>query len=718
VLLIATAVGCATCRRARCPLLELLVVDAAGNTAACGTPANGACHRGTSQLNPKPCRCADDHLPEVLRAQVGALRTVLAKGWRVLGAVHGDTPSISDALHEVQASGIKRLIVIPMHPQFSPSLGAADLDELYACLGRMALDLHIEVRSSWYDDSAFIDATAHRLHAFATSHALHPRNAILAFQARAPQGDHSRYREQVAATADLVRRRLGWPANLTTTIYGDIGTMSCALDSLADNVEALDPGSARSVLVCPISDLSRRSCEHAVCEAAYRAVLSARTVYLCAAANDSDEFIRALAQLVRRPRHSAYDLAHEPAPLFPTVDAGANVEREAGSLFMIGVESSGALGHGQGPAVHYSSAQDFRRVKRPHLETLDLLRHAVQCCEVRECWIWNTCTRFELYGWLPRDVHPRARRETIERLVALAFPTADPGRMNILTGRQARLHMLRTAAGLNSHLIGDAEVVDQLDAARRAAEHAGSAAGLTNDLVDETVQSVRELREQTPWRDFENRYCATVLSRLADRLADPIGRGRILVVGGSTTSCSILETLVRNFHVPRERLSLIYRGHRKGALVRRLHNAAGEGNVTIIESYTDPAVLHAVARADLVFLGIDQREPVATAHDLKACRDLGQRPLTVLDFNTFGSVVHAANAPGLEFITAAEIDTGIDAFNAEALGRPEFAPALAAAEAWIAAKAGVPTTAGGAQEAVGGTRGRVAHPDAVCETVP
>jgi protoheme ferro-lyase len=644
----------------------------------------------------------DDHLPEVLRSQVAALRKSIGKGWHVLAAVHGDSPSIADAMREVEALGIDRLIVIPMHPQFGSALGAAQLDELYACLRRMKLDLHIEVRSSWHDDAAFIDAAAHRLHAFATSHGLSPRNSVLVFQARAPQGNGDRYRSQVAATAELVRERLGWPANLAATVYGDVGTTACCLEDLTDQVDAIDPSGARSVIGCPISDLSRRACEHSVCQAAYRAVLGVRNVQLCPAANDAEEFIKALAQLVRRPRHSAYDLTHAPEPLFPNVNVSADVTREVGSLFMVGMETTGAMGRGQGPLLHYSSPADFRAVKRPHLETIDLLRHAAQCSDVRECWIWNTCTRYEFYGWFPVGATARSRQQTIDAVKAMVFPTADPSRINVLTGPAARAHMLRTASGLNSHLIGDAEVVDQLDASRRAAEHAGSAGQLSNDLVDDTIDAVRLLRQETAWRNLDNRYCATVLARLAERLADPIARGQIMVIGGSTTSCSILETLIKDFRVPRERLSLIYRGRRKGALVRRLHNATGEGQVTIVESYTDPAVLGAIARSDLVFLGIDQREPIASGTDLVECRDLCERPLTVLDFNTFGSITASPLGGGvgrggrnslgamlgLDFLTAQEIDAGIDAFNGDATAKPDFAGSLASAESWIARHCG------------------------------
>jgi protoheme ferro-lyase len=674
VLLIASAIGCTTCRRDRCPLYELLVIDA---------HAARACGRSDSDARPPT---SELDLPASLRSQVAGLRRQLGKAWHVLGAVHGDSPSIADALREVEILGVERLVVIPMHPQFGPSFAGAQLDELYACLRRLKLELHIEVRTSWHDDSAFIDATAARLFAFANAEGLTPRNAMLVFQARLPEQDTARYREQVAATAELVRQRLGWPQNLAATVFGDVSTAPNVLDDLAEQADALDPGASRRVLVCPITDLSRRPCEHSVCASAYRAAMPARVVELCPAANDHEDFIKALAQLARRPRHSAYDLAHRPEPLFPRIDVSEDVEREIGSLIMIGAEVEGALGQGQGPGLRYTSPADFRAIKRTHLETIDLLRHAAQCADIRECFIWNTCTRFELYAWLP-SAQP-AQRKTLERLAALAFPGANPRTLNVLAGPAARAHMLRTAAGLNSRLIGDAEVVDQLDACRRAGEHAGAAGPLTNDLVDDVIRAVRGLREATQWRAFDNRYCATVISRLADRLKAPMA-GQILIIGGSTTSCSIMETLIRQFRVPRERISLIYRGRRKGSLVKRLHNAAGEGQVTIVESYTDPLVLRAIAKSDLVFLGIDQREAIATSNDLLGCRDLSARALTVLDFNTFGSIKPASTARGLDFLTAKEIDAGIGAFNDDATTRPDFASALAQAEVWVAQHAGV-----------------------------
>ncbi len=351
---------------------------------------------------------------------------------------------------------------------------------------------------------------------------------------------------------------------------------------------------------------------------------------------------------------------------------------------MVGIQTRATLGPGDGPALRYCSQEAFRALRREHSETAALMRQA-HAAGLRECLIWKTCSRFELYGWPTASL-------TARQLALLTFPQADPTEINILVGAAARTHMLRTAAGLNSHLVGDAEVVDQLDASRRAAQHAGTALAQTDALVDDTIAAAARLREETPWRQFEHRYCAAALSRLVP--AASLSRN-ILVIGGSTTSASILETLVDSFKVPPASIRLIYRGWRKGVLARRLHTSIGAGHVTAVEAYTDPTDLAAIADADLVFLGIDQREPIAALDDFK------HLPITIFDFNTFGSLrppspprggpewgwqdsLSSAAPDAFTYLCAKQIDHAIDSFNLETTLRPDFAQALAAAESWIA----------------------------------
>ena len=69
--------------------------------------------------------------------------------------------------------------------------------------------------------------------------------------------------------------------------------------------------------------------------------------------------------------------------------------------------------------------------------------------------------------------------------------------VNVLHGADAWHYLMRTAAGLNSGLPGEREVLQQLQAAGRLARRAGTAGSLTDHLLAEVAQHERQLREQT-----------------------------------------------------------------------------------------------------------------------------------------------------------------------------------------------------------------------------
>lgn len=631
---------------------------------------------------------AEDPLGAVAAERAAALERALPKGWRVLHAIHGGQPSISEALRTVREFGIERLVVIPMRPEFSRAVTGSELAELYRCLGESGSDVHVEVRSWWHDDTGYIDAHARLIHDCASGRGLTPLNSVLVFWAETttPDGAGAALEARhVADGAELLRRRLGWPAERATTLITGAHRPGAEVSTLLGAVDSLGADGETAVLICPLTHMGRGVQLAGELESLlgpYRSE-GGGPAHVCPAPDASGEFIKALSLLVRRGRQSTADLRNEPAPLFAPVDVRAVVEKEVGTLIMAGVCVRCPLGAGSGPALHHCDVNDLRRFKRPHLETIALLRRVAESMGVRECWIWNTCSRYELYAWMPAGATPEVCRAALTRAMDEVLGPGAARQANLLSGRAAWRHAFRTAAGLNSAMIGDAEVVEQLRAARGAAQYAGTAGELTDGFIEGIAGAVRELRDSTPWGRYEHHYCDVALSRLTPLVQGDITKARCLVVGGSTTSCSALESLVGRFRVPRRNLSLIYRGHRKGALVKRLHSAVGEGAVAVVDDYSSPEVLKAIADADLVVFALDQRQAAFTTRALAACRDLGSRPLTVVDFNTFGSVAADGPVPGLRLVDAASIDDEVSIFNRELVVDQHLATAVHEAEVWI-----------------------------------
>jgi glutamyl-tRNA reductase len=254
-----------------------------------------------------------------------------------------------------------------------------------------------------------------------------------------------------------------------------------------------------------------------------------------------------------------------------------------------------------------------------------------------------------------------------------------------LFGREAWHHLARTVTGLNSGLPGDKDIVEQLQSAYRLAERAGTARPWSKRLVEQALALERSVRAETAWGRYDPGYCYAALARIqaASRLDLP--NCRHVVIGGSSTSRSVLETLAERFGVQHTQMSLVYRNHHGGQL-KLLRKAIGNGRRVKVNTYTERAVGKAIAEADVVYFGIDRDEKVLDAETLRSLRDFSERPLTIIDFNTFGSTKAVATVDGVTLWSAAQLESEVAAFAKEMCTEGSFAQALEETEVWIATR--------------------------------
>ena len=147
-------------------------------------------------------------LTEITLAQAAALRARLGGDVPVGVGMRNWRPFIKDALGELEASGVRRVIGIPMAPQFSTLSVQKYIDAAQSALSPGPPGLQFDPVRSFHAHPLLIDAFAERLRAAApaddelivfTAHSL-PARVIEA-------GDG--YAEEVAATARGVRSRTG-----------------------------------------------------------------------------------------------------------------------------------------------------------------------------------------------------------------------------------------------------------------------------------------------------------------------------------------------------------------------------------------------------------------------------------------------------------------------------------------------------------------------------
>jgi glutamyl-tRNA reductase len=211
------------------------------------------------------------------------------------------------------------------------------------------------------------------------------------------------------------------------------------------------------------------------------------------------------------------------------------------------------------------------------------------------------------------------------------------------------------------------------------AAYTGAASTRAQALIDEVADVVRAVREGTSWGHQMREYTHVALDGVLSN--QPLAGKRCLVIGGSTTSCSVLRYLVERGVAP-DRLTIAYRGEGRRRLVQQVRQIAGEGATRLrLGAYDAPELRTALCNADLVFLGIDRAEPILSPSGLQ--RD-GSHPLTILDFNTHPSTHGLATQPGVTLIEAHAIAQAVEEAARASLRDPMFHQAAIDAERAIA----------------------------------
>jgi len=592
---------------------------------------------------------------------VAAVAAALPAGWSVFGTRYECRKTLAQTLRAVTQGGARDVVVVPMHPQFSTVTTGAIVRDLYGFLEREGHDLNIAVRAAWYDDAGYIKALARNLMAYVSARRLSADHTHLRFVAEdhSDSGDPERdpHRKHVRCTAELVAARLGWPTERWSLDFG--GT------------SAEPPTDDTSVLVCTLPfPLENRKC-------------AADRLHTCPTLWTFDPFIMALRNLVvhgAQPTHAIARVSASP-PVQPTTPA--RTIEEPTSLVMIGAALANGLGPGRGPTIRYSHVRAFAEVKKSRKALRGFLDWIRERTPIPEAFVWNTCQRIEFYGWLP-DRIVGAERSAIVQGIRDELYGAEPDglEVNVLMGGAAWHHLLRTASGLNSELPGDRDVADQLQTACRIGLCAKTVGPRSTTLVDRAIALARDVRTQTAWATFSTGYCAAALARICEVDEIRPGELRHVVIGGSTTSRSVLAALAAVHGVPQRQLTLVYRDHH--GQLKQLRSALGSGKRLRVHSYAEEAVLRTIAEADVVFFGIDQAEPVLEASTLLGLRDFRAQSLTVVDFNSSGSIALPEQLGDIRMWSARELDQAVAAHAALAMTHSGFANAVEEAESWIA----------------------------------
>jgi glutamyl-tRNA reductase len=233
----------------------------------------------------------------------------------------------------------------------------------------------------------------------------------------------------------------------------------------------------------------------------------------------------------------------------------------------------------------------------------------------------STCNRLEVYAWIEGRSQPAVRALHRSLAAAAGVPLAElKPFLKAAAGRDALLHLVRVASGLDSLVVGEEQIRGQVRDALRSAEKWQALPASLRGVFHRAGESARRVRGTTRLGNHPSMAAAGV--NVARRmLASPLEGELALVLGAGVMARAAAEALLE-----------------AGARVRVLNRTPSHAERTMgslrgsIEVGSLNALPLALSEAVLVVGATASREPVIRASEVEATMPARNgRPLLLLD---------------------------------------------------------------------------------------
>jgi glutamyl-tRNA reductase len=277
----------------------------------------------------------------------------------------------------------------------------------------------------------------------------------------------------------------------------------------------------------------------------------------------------------------------------------------------------------------------------PDSEANRLLRYLVGHCGLRGAAVLSTCNRTEFYVSCPTS----ALADEVRPRLAMYLDPVDDSEVGDhlfeLRDAEAIRHMLRVAGGLESMVVGEAQVLGQFRDAHRLAREAGTLDARLDYVMRRAVSAGKRVRTETAI-GRRTSSIADAAAQVAHEVAGDLrGRG-VLVLGAGTMSVLAATRL----HDAGARLFIASRG---GETAMALASTFPGDAVAI----TDPVSI--AGEVEAVVSCTDSRDPVLTAADVAAMQaHRGYRALAIVDIAVPRDV--EAGAAAVAGVTLIDVD--------------------------------------------------------------
>ena len=252
---------------------------------------------------------------------------------------------------------------------------------------------------------------------------------------------------------------------------------------------------------------------------------------------------------------------------------------------------------------------------------------------IHEFFVLSTCNRTEIYGFTDDAVNIcellcTQTQGTLDNFINMSY---------VKNGKEAIQHLFEVAAGLDSQILGDYEIIGQIKQAVKFSKQNNFIGAYLERMVNGVLQSSKMIKNTTQLSGGTVSVAFAAIQYIKENCSD-ITNKKILVLGTGKIGSNTCKNLVD------------YLGTRNITLINRTENKAIELATSLgLQSAPMSALANHISDADIIIVATNSAEPVVLASHLISNGDK-----LIIDLSIPYNVEAAANQ--LSNITLINVD--------------------------------------------------------------
>lgn len=262
---------------------------------------------------------------------------------------------------------------------------------------------------------------------------------------------------------------------------------------------------------------------------------------------------------------------------------------------------------------------------------------------IEEIAIISTCNRLEIYG-VAKDIE-QGVKEISQFLADQAQIPLQQLRVNLFTllREDALRHLMRVAAGLESLVLGEGQILAQVKKTHKLGQKYQGIGRLLDRLFKQAISAGKRVRSETSIGTGAVSISSAAVELVHSKVEN-LPAYRITIVGAGKMACLLVKHLLSKGVT---QITIVNRSHRRA---QELANKFAQAELQI---HPIAKMMEAIAVSDLVFTSTGATEPILDRAKLEASLKL-DTSLMLVDISVPRNI--AANVNEIKCISAYNVD--------------------------------------------------------------